>query len=106
MARRPRVGPRIDARNRSLLSLLGLLLIAVGVVGILLRAAVLVLPEPGELWRRTGDLAVGYEWVVSTALIVLGLLLLWLGWRLLRSQFATPTTAVRELTLQRLEHGR
>jgi hypothetical protein len=106
MARKPLTDAHIDRRNRSWLSTLGVVLLAIGVVGLLLRAAVLVLPEPGRLWRDTGDAAVGYEWIVSTTLIVLGLILLWIGWRLLRSQFSSPTTPVHELTLQRQERGR
>jgi len=102
----PITGEQIDRRNRFWLSLLGLVLIALGVVGILLRVGVLDLPEPGDLWTQVADLVPGYEWVVYTALIVLGLFLLWLGWRFIRSQFATPTVGVRELTIQRGDNGR
>lgn len=106
MAGSPTTGEQIDRRNRTVLSLLGLILIALGVVGILLRAGVLALPDPSALWRQVADLVPGYEWVVYVALIVLGLFLVWLGWRFIRAQFATPTTAVRELTLQRDDRGR
>jgi len=99
-------GEQIERRDRTLLFVLGAILVAVGVVGILLRAAVLVLPQPRALWTQVADLVPGYEWVVYTALIVAGLVLLWLGWRMIRAQFASPTAAVRELTVQRGDRGR
>ena len=106
MAANPVTGDQIDRRDRFWLSLLAVVLIAIAVVGLLLRTGVLSLSDPSDLWSQVADQIEGYEWVVYTALIVLGLFLIWLGWRFIRSQFATPTTRVSELTLQREEHGR
>jgi len=102
----PTTGEQIERRDRTLLVLLGAVLIAVAVVGILLRAGVLVLPQPSRLWSQVADQVPGYEWVVYTGLIVAGLVLVWVGWRMIRGQFATPAAGVRELTVQRGDRGR
>jgi hypothetical protein len=97
---------RIDRRNRRRFTLLALLLIALGVLGLVLAADLLQVQQPSELYRRVAEPAGSQPWIVPTVLILLGLLLAYLGLRALRKQFATPTTRLAELTLARGERGR
>ncbi len=97
---------KIDRRNRRRLALLALVLIALGVAGLLLAAGELAADEPSELYRRVTEAVRTQPWIVPTVLIVVGLLLSYLGLRALRKQFATPTTRLSELTLDRGPQGR
>jgi hypothetical protein len=79
----------MDRRNRIRLALLGLLLLAVGVAGLLVGADVFEAPA--------ADSAVVPAWLVArwdryhpwnlVAVGVVALLLAWYGWRLVRAQF-------------------
>lgn len=97
---------KIDRRNRYRLALLALVLIALGVAGLLLAADQLVADEPSELYRRGADAVRSQPWIAPTVLILVGLVLAYLGLRALRRQFATPTTRLTELTLDRGPQGR
>jgi len=99
-------GAKIDRHNRRRLGLLGSVLIALGVVGLLLAGDVLSVEQPNELYRRVAEPVRSRSWIVPTVLIVVGLLLAYLGLRALRKQFATPSTRLSELTLDRGERGR
>ena len=79
----------MDRRNRVRLALLGLLLLAVGVAGLLVGADVFEAPA--------ADSAVLPDWLVArwdrydpwnlVAVGIVALLLAWYGWRLVRAQF-------------------
>jgi hypothetical protein len=100
---RPR---RVDRRNRRRFTLLGLLLIALGVCGLLLRAALLALPEPSELYDLIAEQARLQPPLAIAALILLGLLLVLLGLYVLRQQFPSRTTRIHELALTQGGRGR
>ena len=83
----------MDRRNRVRLALLGLLLLAVGVAGLLIGADLFDDPAadsailPGDLvdrWDRYYDRY--YPWNLVVVGVV-ALLLAWYGWRIVRAQF-------------------
>lgn len=97
---------RVDRGNRVRFLVLGLLLLALGVLGLLVQAGVLAVEEPSALWMRVTEVAARVEpAVVAAVLVVIGLLLLLYGLRLLRRQISTPGQRVRDITLQQYEAG-
>jgi hypothetical protein len=100
----------MDRRNRVRLALLGLLLLAVGVAGLLVAANVFDAP--------TADSAILPEWLVARwdrynpwNLVVVGvvaLLLAWYGWRIVRAQFrrAGGRAQMGDLEYRAAESGR
>lgn len=103
-------GRHIDRSNRFSLFLLGLVLLALGIAGLLIQADVLTryldVESPGAYYRQVRDLAADYPGWTVAALIVAGLLLLLIGLGWIRRQVSTPTTRVRELTLQDESEGK
>lgn len=97
---------RVDRRNRARFTVLGLVLLALGVVGLLVRFGVIPALEPSEAYRRTIAALSDYRVFAVLGLLVLGLLLTYLGYRLVRGQISTPGTRVKELTLQDQARGR
>jgi hypothetical protein len=102
-------GRSIDRRNRAWFFVLGLLLLALGIAGLLIQARVLTdylaVSQPGDYYRQVRDLASAEPVWTTLALVVAGVLLIWLGIALIRRQIATPATRVRELTLQDSAEG-
>lgn len=104
-------GSRVDGRNRARDIILGLILLALGLAGLLIQSELLQnwlnleLSTPGQYYQQARDFLSDYVGWLIAGLILLGLLLLWLGLRWIRLQFATPTTRVRELTLQEKPEG-
>ncbi len=97
-------GQLIDRRNRVGLFILGLVLLALGVAGLLIQAEILTryaqIESPGSYYQQVRDLARDYPAWTIAAFIVAGLLLLLIGLSWIRRQIATPTTRLREVTLQ------
>jgi hypothetical protein len=97
-------GRLIDRRNRFGLFVLGLVLLALGIAGLLIQAEILTrylaVDSPGSYYQQVRDLARDYPGWTIAAFIVVGLLLLLLGLSWIRRQVSTPTTRVREVTLQ------
>lgn len=102
-------GRHIDRSNRFSLSLLGLVLLALGIAGLLIQAEILTryvdIDTPGSYYQQLRDLAGDYPGWAIAALIVLGLLLFFVGLGWIRRQVATPTTRLHEVTLQDDAHG-
>jgi hypothetical protein len=102
---------RVDGRNRARDIILGLIFLALGIAGLLIQAELLQdwlnreLSTPGEYYRQARDFLDDYVGWVIAGLLLLGLLLLWLGLGWIRRQFATPTTRVRDITLQEEPQG-
>lgn len=92
-------GRRIDSRNRASFVILGLLLLAAGILGLLVQAEVLDADTPGQFYGRARDLAADYPGATIAILIALGLLLFLIGINWIRGQIATPSTRLREVTL-------
>lgn len=97
---------RVDRRNRVRFTVLGVVLLALGVVGLLVRFGVIPALEPSEAYRQAIAALADYRVFALLGLLVLGLLLTYLGYRLIRSQISTPGTRVKELTLQDQARGR
>ncbi|CAN5333078.1 hypothetical protein BH20ACT8_BH20ACT8_16990 [soil metagenome] len=96
----------MDTANRVLLLVLGLLLVAAAVLGLLVAAGVLAVAEPGELAAAVAESVVADPWVFWPVVIGAGLLLLALGLWLLMGELAPPRQrAARHLTLDRGAHG-
>lgn len=104
-------GRRIDRRNRTRFFLLGLILLALGIAGLLIQAEILqntfnlAIDSPGSYYQQLRELVRDYAGWAILALIVLGLLLFLWGLSWIRSQIATPTTKVRDITLQEQPEG-
>jgi hypothetical protein len=79
----------MDRRNRVRLALLGLLLFAVGVAGLLAGADVFEAPAAASIVLPEGLVARWdrYDPWNLVAVAIAGLLLAWYGWRLVRAQF-------------------
>lgn len=97
---------RVDRRNRVRFTILGLVLLALGVVGLLVRFGVLEALEPPQAYREVLAALQPYRVFALIGLVVLGLLIAYLGYRLVRQQVSTPGTRLKELTLQDQERGR
>lgn len=95
----------VDRRNRVRLSILGLLLLVLGVVALLARAGVLDLAEPQDVWGDVANWAQDNEVFAVIGLVLLGLLLLLLGLRWPRQQISSPGQRLRELTLPHVGLG-
>lgn len=93
-------GRRIENRNRARFGLLGLLMLAAGILGLLVQAEILNADTPGAFYGRVRDLAADYPGATIAILIALGLLLFLIGINWIRGQVATPTTRLREVTVQ------
>lgn len=97
---------RVDRRNRVRFTVLGIVLLALGVAGLLVRFGVIAALEPAEAYRQVVAELSDYRVFVLLGLVLLGLLLAYLGYRLVRQQISTPGTRVKELTLQDQARGR
>lgn len=93
-------GRRIDRRNRARFGLIGLVLLAAGILGLLVQAEILNADTPGAFYRQVRDLAADYPGATMAILIALGLLLFLIGINWIRGQIATPATRLREVTVQ------
>lgn len=97
---------RVDRGNRIRFTILGLLLLALGIAGLLVQAGVLSVEQPSDLWMRVTDAAARVQpAAVAAVLVVVGLLVLLYGLRLLRRQISTPGRRVGEITLQQYKAG-
>ncbi len=93
-------GRRIDRRNRTRFSVLGLILLGLGIAGLLAQAGILRADAPGTVYRQGRDVAADYPGVTIAIFIALGLLLFLIGISWIRAQVATPTTRLRDVTVQ------
>lgn len=98
-------GRSIDRRNRFWFVVLGLLLLAAGILGLLVQAEVLDADTPGQFYGRVRDLAADYPGATIAILIALGLLLFLVGISWIRRQIATPATRLREVTISDTADG-
>jgi hypothetical protein len=92
-------GRSIDNRNRFWFTVLGLLLLAAGILGLLVQSEILDADTPGQYYGRVRDLANDYPGATIAILIALGLLLFLVGISWIRRQIATPATRLREVTI-------
>lgn len=96
----------IDRTNRVVLSVLGLLLVALGVVGLLAAAAVIALPQPSQA-AATAESQIGANvalWVAGA--VIVGLILLWLGLRWALAQLRVPALSrPGDLTVETTPRG-
>jgi hypothetical protein len=99
----------VDRRNRVIFFILGLILLALGIAGLLIQAEILTryadIESPGYYYRVIRELAQDYPGWAIAAFIVLGLLLFLIGLSWIRGQMATPSARVREVTLQNEPQG-
>jgi len=95
----------VDATNRALFAILGLLFVAAGIFGLLVRGGAVRVDEPSELYGRAIDNLRDLPGL-KIGLIVLGLLLILLGLRYARRQIGKPAAHLHELTLQQESIGR
>lgn len=98
----------MDAANRFWLALLGLLLAAAGVVGLLAAAGAIPVEQPADSYARAADTVLGRPdlwWpVIFAALALLLLLGLWIAWREASARYGGP--GVGTVQLDRGERGR
>ena len=103
----------MDRRNRVRLALLGLLLLAVGLAGLLVAADLFDAPAadsailPEDLVDRWNRYDRYYPWNLVVVGVV-ALLLAWYGWRIVRAQFrrAGGRAPMSDLEYQAAEPGR
>lgn len=95
----------VDQTNRLLFGLLGLLFLAAGIFGLLVRGGAVTVDEPSALYDRAIDNLRDLPGL-KTGLILLGLLFILLGLRWARRQIGKPAAHLHELTLQQEKTGR
>lgn len=89
---------KVDRRNRILFTLLALVLIALGVVGLLAHYDVLGLRQPGSLWN---DAVTRFpRGAILAVVVLLGLLALIIGVAMVTGQFGRRGVRIGRLTLQ------
>lgn len=95
----------VDQTNRLVFGTLGLLFLAGGIFGLLVRGGVVVVDEPSEVYDRAIENLRDLPGL-KLGLILLGLLLILLGLRYARRQIGKPAAHLHELTLQQERIGR
>jgi hypothetical protein len=99
----------MDGFNRFLLLLLGLLLIAGGVIGLLAAGGWLPLLEPGAIYQQSVDAVNARPSLWWTVIVVGALLLMLLGLLLAWGQISPPRghhSTPRSVTIERTNRGR
>ena len=95
----------VDQTNRVLFGVLGLLLLAAGIFGLLVRGGAFTVDEPSALYDRAIDNLRDLRGL-KIGLLLLGLLLILLGLRYARRQIGKPAAHLHELTLEQDKIGR
>jgi hypothetical protein len=96
----------LEALNRGLFIILGLVLVAAGVVGLLAASGVLRLLEPSTIYASLADTILGRPFLWWTVLVVAALLLVLLGLWLVRGELSRPRVGgLHDVVLQEGRRG-
>jgi hypothetical protein len=96
----------MEAFNRTLFIVVGILLVAAGVIGLLAAAGVLALAEPADVYASVVDTVLAQPLLWWSVLIVAALLLLLLGLWLVRGELSRPRVGgLHDVVLQEGRRG-